>query len=31
MLGVDFKMAQIRSGGTYDFVGLAPGEYPAAD
>jgi hypothetical protein len=27
LLGVDFKLAQIRDDGTYEFVGLAPGEY----
>lgn len=27
VLGVDFKIAQIKPDGTYEFVGLAPGEY----
>jgi protocatechuate 3,4-dioxygenase beta subunit len=27
MLGVDVRMASVRSDGTYEFAGLAPGEY----
>ncbi|HTF90667.1 MAG TPA: carboxypeptidase regulatory-like domain-containing protein [Planctomycetota bacterium] len=27
LLGVDFKLAQIQSDGSFEFVGLAPGEY----
>jgi protocatechuate 3,4-dioxygenase beta subunit len=27
LLGVDFKLAQIKNDGSYEFAGLAPGEY----
>ncbi|MBK7874350.1 MAG: carboxypeptidase regulatory-like domain-containing protein [Planctomycetes bacterium] len=27
MLGVEFKAAQVKEGGTFEFPGLAPGEY----
>ena len=27
LLGVDFKLAQIKSDGSFEFAGLAPGEY----
>lgn len=27
LLGVDFKLAQVRRDGTYEFAGLAPGDY----